>query len=916
MLSTLPYAIGFAFVGAFVGEGIGALAGFAIGVLAALHLQLRTRIESLERRVGAQPAQHTPAIGAEAPPPAPVQQHDEEPAPAPAYRQPAAAPAAITPPADDAWIAAVAPPPPVAAPAVDAVDAGIPPLQPAPARPDPFSTAILWLKTWLTTGNVVAKVGVLILFVGVSFLLKYAAERNAFPVETRLAATAAGALALIAFGWRLRGTRAAFGLIMQGGGIGLLYLTVFAATRLTEALPLGAAFALLLVLVGLSTLLAVLQDSRALATLGTIGGFLAPVLTSSGSGSHVALFSYYALLNLGIVTIAWFRSWRILNWVGFVFTFVIGGAWGYRYYQPEFFASTEPFLILSFLFYFVVSVLFAARQPVRLRGYVDGTLVFGLPLVVFGLQAQLVRDIPFARAGTAIAMAALYLAAARWLLVRGSASMRMLTEAFLALGVIALSLAIPFAFDGHSTAASWALEGAGLVWIGIRQNRSLARVFGLLLQLGAGVAFFAMHSHAPDGALFVLNARYLGGMLIALAALVASWLLARAAGALRPQEGFAAPALLVWGLLWWFGAGLHEIGLHVAAELEPAAVLLFVAGSIAALAEIARRKDWEAAALATSAWPPALALIALLSFTAGSPGGPVVDLRWLGWIACLAATAFVLVRGETRWPREVLRSGHALGWWIALFVAAWSASWLLGDALPGGVWSLLAWGVVPAVALIAMARSIDRLPAPFAGWRALYLVDAQLPVAGWIVLWVLAACRAAGDPAPLPYVPLLNPLDLAQAGSLLLALDWWLRARREPAPWAALAAHRAVPLTIAAAAFLWLNAATARGVHAIAGVAWTPEALHHSAVFQGSISVLWGITALAVMVCATRIGQRALWIAGGALLAALVAKLFLVDLAGSGTVWRIVSFMAAGGLMMLIGYLSPAPPRAAAEKSP
>ncbi|MBL3921596.1 DUF2339 domain-containing protein, partial [Bacteroides thetaiotaomicron] len=85
--------------------------------------------------------------------------------------------------------------------------------------------------------------------------------------------------------------------------------------------------------------------------MGSAGGFLAPVLLSTGQGNHVALFSYYALLNAGIFAIAWFKAWRPLNLLGFVFTFTIGSAWGVTAYRPALFASTEPFLILFFLMY-------------------------------------------------------------------------------------------------------------------------------------------------------------------------------------------------------------------------------------------------------------------------------------------------------------------------------------------------------------------------------------------------------------------------------------------------------------------------------------------------------------------------------------------------------------------------------------
>ena len=61
-----------------------------------------------------------------------------------------------------------------------------------------------------------------------------------------------------------------------------------------------------------------------------------------------------------------------------------------EFYQQEYFASVEPFLIAHFLLYTTIAVLSALKQPFRLRGYVDSAIVFGLPLVAFPLQAALV----------------------------------------------------------------------------------------------------------------------------------------------------------------------------------------------------------------------------------------------------------------------------------------------------------------------------------------------------------------------------------------------------------------------------------------------------------------------------------------------------------------------------------------------
>jgi uncharacterized membrane protein len=123
----------------------------------------------------------------------------------------------------------------------------------------------------------------------------------------------------------------------------------------------------------------------------------------------------------------------------------------------------------------------------------------------------------------------------------------------------------------------------------------------------------------------------------------------------------------------------------------------------------------------------------------------------------------------------------------------------------------------------------------------------------------------------------------------------------------------AVPAALALVAFAWLNALVARTVHFWADVPFTWTALHHSMVYQASVSVLWSTTALAVMVYASRQTQRMVWFSGCGILVLVIAKLFLVDLSSSGTIARIVSFLAVGGLMLVIGYFSPLPPRPAAE---
>ncbi|UWF49721.1 DUF2339 domain-containing protein [Pseudomonas sp. N3-W] len=416
------------------------------------------------------------------------------------------------------------------------------PRQPAaPREPNLFDRAITGARNWLFGGNTVLRVGVVLLFLGLAFLLRYATEGMVVPIEMRYAGVAASALGLLGLGWWLRHRNSHYALMLQGTGIAVLYLTVFAAMRLHPLLDPTAALGLLVAVTVFSAILAITQDSLALACAAALGGFAAPILTSTGAGSHVALFSYFALLNAGILAIAWFKAWRLLNLIGFVGTFGIGFAWGARSYTPELLWSTEPFLILFFLMYLAIGLLFTRRKllemtdapeddsrqallrwSARKGDYVDGTLLFGPPLVGFGLQFALVQHLEFATAFSALALGMIYMGLARLLM---GARALLLAETCLALGVIFASLAIPLGLDARWTSAAWAVEGAGIFWLGLRQQRPLARAFALLLQLGSALAFL---SELRGGESSLLAGAPLGALMLGVALLFSFYQLRKA----------------------------------------------------------------------------------------------------------------------------------------------------------------------------------------------------------------------------------------------------------------------------------------------------------------------------------------------------------------------------------------------------
>jgi len=886
-----------------------------------------------------------------------------------------------------------------------------------PAGPSLIDAAIASAKGWLLGGNTVARIGLLLLFIGVAFLLRYVAEHTDVPVEWRLTGVALGALALLVVGWRMRTSRPGYAITLQGGAIGILYLTVFAGLRLYSVLPPVAAFALLAALAVLSGILAIAQNARALAALGATGGFLAPILVSTGSGRIDLLLAYYLVLNFGVLGVAWFRTWRELNWISFAFTFGVFGFWTVQRYVPEHYFVAQGFLVAFWLLFLVVSLLYALRQPERSRGIFDTTLMFALPLAAFGIQSRLTDGVELALA--AVVAAGAYLASSAALLRRGEPALRLLTEASFGVGVVFLTLAVPLAASAQWTAAAWALEGLALVWVGGRQKRLLPVVAGLLLHIAGAVTLLraigmdditlqpelsgltlnllvlalaafasawllsgddaqdALATRAPvlmdrgpyvlrligwawvaallwqplpapwyvvawcvtATALVALRRRpeadelhpdWLAGVTLTVlawlateriaseggelltatglrlavtaTAVAAAWLSLRGPQGSRLQRQVAA-GLLTLGVLAWLTALLVETWTRVSDPMAAAQVgLIIVVVTSLLLHWMAQRLQWS--------WPVRLSwlqFIAHIGFATMVIGFAMVEARrpFEHYGAVVWPIAWGLFYLRLRWDdragmRVPYPDGlHVAGLWLLTATVAAEISLQL-DRVAGDGWYFGVWGAVPALALWLVLQ--HKLRWPLRAAPSAYAKIGAPGLAAFLLGWIaLTSFHTSGDPAPLPYIPLLNPIDLATLLALVAMLRWHSEDRR--VDW-----QKQSRAALAAGAFLALNAAALRAVHFLAAVPWTVTALGKSLLVQAVLSLLWTGTAMGLMVLGHRRAIRTLWLVGAGLLGAVVLKLFVVDLSGQGTIERIVSFVGVGALVLLIGYLAPVPP--------
>jgi uncharacterized membrane protein len=883
---------------------LGALAGLALGILAGRQtatvpsygerrLQaMETRLQNLEQDYVALKARlhvleggEPPALPESEAEPAVVAEAVAVPEPA-AFRE--AGPEPVSAPSP--WLD----PAPVASrenrPVLE-----FPPKWDQPAEPEADPLAELWRR--LLSGNLLAKIGVALLFFGVASALKLAAEHGWFPPALRLLLGAAAGGAMVAFGWTKRDDQAhrTFALVLQGGGFGLLYLMGYFAQSWYGLIGHGFAF-VLFALLGLGcTVLAVREDGPVLAVVGLAGAFLAPLLASTGEGSHIALFSYYLLLNGFILGVAWFRDWRALTATGFLFTFVVGLAWAWSRYRPEHYLSTQLFLVLFFVLYSATPVVFALLRAPGRHAFAEGMLLFGTPIAGLVLQAPLVDDHEYGLAWSAFLAGLYYFGLWRAVAHRTGPDFELLRTTHFGIGLGLVTLAVPLAFGAETTVAIWSVEGAATLWLSLRLARPLGQWFGVLVQFGAGLWLLAHGPELAAGRAFT-NGLFVGGMLVALAGLASAAMLR--AG--RPGKPGAA-ALLAWGLLWWYGTGLHEIaGFALPARKPGLGLLLFAATGLAG--EYAGRGfRWFGPRAAGMLVLPAAVAAVLLRLDGGGE-----FLR--GWMAValpagLAVHYWALRRREADGaePPGWSPLAHPGAAWLVTFVLAHDAFDLAERWWPSAsLWQTLALGLVPAALLCLATAGVLRGWRPFADRGELYAAGFVLPLALLLSAWFAWANFEEPGGAFPAYVPLLDPFDLG-LGAVLLAIIQTGRLGRNIPVWTG---RLLLPLALVGCGGL-----AARLAHHWWGVPFRPGALMGSGVFQAILSILWTVLAIALMIHAARALRRERWFAGFGLLALVGAKLLFVDLGHSGTGTWTASLIGIALLVLAAGYFAPVPPR-------
>lgn len=761
----------------------------------------------------------------------------------------------------------------------------------SPSRPPPPPTEATPAKPreWeqILGGNWLARIGIITLIIGVAFFLKFAFDNNWLGPLARVILGTVSGLALLAGGYYWHKKYPVFAQAISGGGIAILYLSIFAAFvtfSLIGAVP--SVLLMLLVSVG-SAVIALRHNSMALAILGILGAFVAPVLLGaavpSGDRSGAArlglqLLAYVLVVDVGVLVLSTYRNWRWFTFLALAGSLVFFTEW-YAFAGDELsLLASEGGLTLIFLIFASATTLHHLVRRLPARGS-DYALMTINAVAYLGISYGLMwPDLRQWMGGFSLLLGLFYCGLAYTAFRRGATNA---TLGFFAVGIaiVFVSIAIPIQLGDRAwTTVAWAAQAAVLVWLSVRLRLPHFRIyafcaFGLVV---ARLLFFdswlASPAYTP-----VFNERLVAFLAGSAAMFFTSYLALRT----RVERWQAIHrTFLVAGnvtVLWLIGVEVSGyVGLSAPSIGDSLSLLVLLALAGALTLRPIWRRDFGAvdiAVVCTNALAFAVFSIVLWGGLRAWIGG-----LYLALAACHAGLALPL---PGRRAGEPLLSYLATGIAIAFFTAA------VPIQFGNQIWTTIAWaGELMALMWLSFSMRAPELRN--------YSYGVFVLMAGQLL-----AFRTGMEISR--YRPVFNErflvylVGIAAAYGAVYVLS---RHRRLYLDWTTPAATFLVAANFLTLWLLSFEVWDYFGSRQAARLVTEGRSIQHL-----SLTALWALYAVVLLVIGIWRRSRPVRVAGLGLLALPIIKVFIYDVFALEQVYRIVAFVGLGVLLIASAYL-------------
>ncbi|MCP4134226.1 MAG: DUF2339 domain-containing protein [bacterium] len=314
--------------------------------------------------------------------------------------------------------------------------------------------------------------GIVIITIGVGYFLKFAFDKGWIGPAGRVAMAYTWGIAFLVAGNIFRKKDyEAFGLSIIGGGIAVLYFSTYAGFQMYGLFSVYVSFFLMLFTTVFACFLAVIYDTKWLALLGLIGGFLTPLMLSTGVDNQVFLMSYMTMLNLGILGIAFKKKWDLLYLAGFICTYILYSGWFASHYDETKFWPAIIFLTIFYFIYSLVPFAYLIFNDVdkKLKGFI---IITPNSFIAFAFSFFMIKNAYSVEWVSVITILyALVFLVMSTFLSRKDKEDQDSYLILLAQAALFLIITIPIIFSGNWITVFWASQALILLWLGVKLDR-------------------------------------------------------------------------------------------------------------------------------------------------------------------------------------------------------------------------------------------------------------------------------------------------------------------------------------------------------------------------------------------------------------------------------------------------------------
>lgn len=211
--------------------------------------------------------------------------------------------------------------------------------------------------------NLISKIGILILIIGVFIGAKYAIDKELLSPLTRIILGYLVGIGLMGFAIKLKAKYESFSAVLLSGAIAIMYFLTYAAYDFYSLIPQALAFALMVFFTSFTVVAAIKYNKQVIAHIGLVGAYGVPFLLSDDSGKVAVLFTYMAIINIGILILSFKKYWKPLFYLSFSLTWLIFGSWlAFSYKDAEHFQLAMGFSSLFFLTFYVSNLAYKVSK--------------------------------------------------------------------------------------------------------------------------------------------------------------------------------------------------------------------------------------------------------------------------------------------------------------------------------------------------------------------------------------------------------------------------------------------------------------------------------------------------------------------------------------------------------------------------